>query len=527
MNPRRSLFLKIVLWFLMSLALLVALLAGIFHLDFRLRPDSAFSSSLGGQGNTLGRVILRELYDSDYYEWGKILARFSQAYELDFVLCESDGNILVGPNRKLPAAVTDALRRFEKDMARQRPAHPPHPPAAGGIRPGRHVPPGHPRPPMAGAPDTRGRLPVRLLPMPPAERLHFSYLLRTSPPTLYWACVLFPFQKTGGSRPASLFLLAASASVTGNGLFFNPLPWLLLAGFVLLISVFLWIPLVKSITRPIGRITRAAEQIAGGNFHVQVDAARADEIGRLGAAINHMSAQLENLIMGQKRFLGDIAHELASPIARMDVGLSILEQRLTGDDLTRLADITEEVHQMSALINELLSFTRAEINPENQNAKDVRLAPMVTEIISREGSSGAVIHNRVADDVTVWAVEGLLQRALSNILRNAIRYAADQGAIEITANRTGDKVLVTISDQGPGVPEASLNRLFEPFYRPQTVRNRKDGGVGLGLAIVHTCVQACKGTVYAANLKPRGFAVIMTLFESQTGIDACNSGVQK
>ena len=86
----------------------------------------------------------------------------------------------------------------------------------------------------------------------------------------------------------NLFLLAASTSITGNGLFFNPVPWLFLAGFVLVISILLWIPLVRSITRPIGRITRAAEKIARGDFNVHVADGRADEIGRLGAAINHM-----------------------------------------------------------------------------------------------------------------------------------------------------------------------------------------------------------------------------------------------
>ena len=96
MNPRRSLFIKVLLWFFMSLILLIVLLAGIFNLDFRLRPDSALISGLGGQGKALGRVILRELYDSDYYEWGSILARFDRAYDLDLVLCQSDGRILVG-----------------------------------------------------------------------------------------------------------------------------------------------------------------------------------------------------------------------------------------------------------------------------------------------------------------------------------------------------------------------------------------------------------------------------------------------
>ena len=514
MNPRRSLFIKVLLWFFMSLVLIIVLLAGIFNLDFRLRPDSALIRSLGGQGKALGRVILRELYDSDYYEWGSILARFGKAYELDLVLCQADGRILVGPNRKLPAGVTDALFRVEKDLL-QVSRHPPPAPPGRQRRPIRNSLSRQGRPPSVNSREEGGRIPFRLLPLPPAERLHFTYLVRTLDPTRYWACVPFPFHERRERPPVNLFLLAASRSITGNGLFFNPVPWLFLAGVVLVISILLWIPLVRNITRPIGRITRAAEEIARGNFNVHVDDGRADEIGRLGSSINHMSTQLETLIIGQKRFLGDIAHELASPIARMELGLSILEQRLKGEDRGRLKDIAEEVRHMSGLINELLSFTRAEINPEKMKPEKLLLEPMVRKIMHREGAPGVSIRSNMEEGIFVWAVESLLQRALSNIVRNAVRYAGDKGPIEIVAEKTGDKVLVTVNDRGPGVPEASISRLFEPFFRPQAVRDRKSGGVGLGLAIVKTCVQACKGTVSAKNLKPRGFSVTISLMASK------------
>ncbi len=508
MNPKRSLFLKILLWFLMSLVLLIGLVAGIFNLDFRFRAESALISGLGGQGKGLGQVILRELYDSDYYEWGSILKRFGNAYDLELLLCRSDGRILAGPNRTIPTRVTDALHRMQSNLQPVHRPPPPHPPGPG-RRP--HPPLGHEGPPSFASRENAavGRFPMH--PLPPSEELRFTYLLRTSKPTRYWAAVPFPFQEHRQSPPISLFLLAASPSITGNGLFFNPLPWLLLAGIVLVVSILLWIPLVKSITRPIVRITQVAEEIARGNFNIQVEGHRVDEIGRLGVAINHMSDQLKNHIMGQKRFLGDVAHELASPIARMELGLSIFEQRLKGEDLTRLKDISEEVRHMSNLINELLSFTRAEIGSDKAAAATVPLAPVILSCMEREGSKGVEIVNHVDDPVSVWAVEGLLRRALSNILRNAVRYAGQEGPIEITARREGDKVLMSITDHGPGVPEGSISRLFEPFYRPEAARNRKSGGVGLGLAIVKTCVQACGGTIHAKNLSPHGFSITLTL----------------
>ncbi len=514
MNPRRSLFVKIFLWFLMSLALLIALVAGIFNLDFRFRAESALISGLGGHGKAMGQVILNELYEARYYEWGSILERFGKAYELDLILCQSNGRILVGPNRPIPAEVKDALREVElNSKPLHRPA--PRPGFSSGERSTRGIHPGDGRP--SGLDSGRGRSdpPFRLLPLPPPEKLRFKYLLRTSNPTRYWAWVSFPFHERPQTHPVNLFLLAASNSITGNGLFFNPMPWLLLAGFVLAASILLWIPLVKTITRPLARITRAAEEIARGNFSVHVEDERKDEIGRLGAAINHMSGQLQTLVMGQKRFLGDIAHELASPISRMELGLSILEQRLQGEDSDRLKDITEEVRHMANLINELLSFTRAEIGSERLNAEKILLSPIVGSVMQREGSAGVEITSHIADDISVWAVDNLLRRALSNVLRNAVRYAGQAGPIEISARREGDKVRLMVADRGPGVPEEAIGRLFEPFYRPEAARNRRSGGVGLGLAIVKTCVQACGGTVMAENLRPKGFCVTITLLTSQ------------
>ena len=207
--------------------------------------------------------------------------------------------------------------------------------------------------------------------------------------------------------------------------------------------------------------------------------------------------------------------KLASPIARMELGLSIFEQRLKGEDQARLKDITEDVRHMSNLINELLNFTRAEIGREREAPQTVSLTPMILDAMEREGKAGVEIVNHVADGISVWAVESLLRRAVSNVLRNAVRYAGHEGPIEIMAEKEGDKVLVAVKDRGPGVPEASIQRLFEPFYRPEAARNRGSGGVGLGLAIVKTCVQACGGTVHAENRSPRGFSITLELFATK------------
>jgi two-component system sensor histidine kinase CpxA len=283
------------------------------------------------------------------------------------------------------------------------------------------------------------------------------------------------------------------------------------AGVVVLISVLMWIPMVRHITRPLTRMTLATEKIARGSFDVVIREPRQDEIGRLAGAINRMTARLSALVNGQKRFLGDVAHELGSPLARLQFGLGALEQRVAGEGKKRVQDVMEDVDHLSRLVNELLAFSRADIKSNTVQLTRVALLPLARTAVERERTTPADIRIDIDAGIHVQASAELLTRALANLVRNAQTYAAGDGSIRITADDRADQVALTVRDNGPGVPEDLLDRLFEPFFRPETSRDRDSGGVGLGLAIVKTCVETCQGTVSAANLQPRGFAVTITL----------------
>ncbi len=127
--------------------------------------------------------------------------------------------------------------------------------------------------------------------------------------------------------------------------------------------------MVRNITRPLGRMTRATEEIAKGRFDVSIHEPRADEIGRLARAINHMTSRLSAFVKGQKRFLGDVAHELGSPIARIQFGLGALEQRVEGENRKRVIEVMEDVDHLSKLVNELLAFSRADMKSKRLNWK--------------------------------------------------------------------------------------------------------------------------------------------------------------
>jgi two-component system sensor histidine kinase CpxA len=223
-----------------------------------------------------------------------------------------------------------------------------------------------------------------------------------------------------------------------------------------------------------------------------------------------MAARLDGFVKGQKRFLGDVAHELASPIARMQLSLAILERKLEGKHGPDLRDVLEEVEHMSGLVNELLSFTRAEVNPGKVTLEEVDLRVVVERVVHREkGAMGVWLD--LEPGLKAWADPDLLARALANLLRNAARYAGPEGPVEIVGWKLAGRVAVEVRDSGPGVPEAMLTQIFEPFFRPEPSRVREAGGVGLGLSIVKSCVEACQGEVTCRNLKPKGFAVTIFL----------------
>jgi two-component system, OmpR family, sensor histidine kinase CpxA len=196
---------------------------------------------------------------------------------------------------------------------------------------------------------------------------------------------------------------------------------------VLLISVLLWFPMVRNTTRPIVRMTRATEMIARGRFEVSIHERRRDRIGRLAKSINRMAARLSTFVTGQKRFLGDVAHELGSPIARIQFGLGALEQRVDGDNCERVADIMEDVGQLTKLVNELLVFSRAEMKSTTVKLNRIAFLPVAQAVVKREISPPNEVVLEIDPGLEASASAELLSRTLANLLRNAIKYAQATG----------------------------------------------------------------------------------------------------
>jgi two-component system sensor histidine kinase CpxA len=220
------------------------------------------------------------------------------------------------------------------------------------------------------------------------------------------------------------------------------------------------------------------------------------------------------LVAGQKRFLGDVAHELCSPLAKLRVSLGILDQQSGEEQKAYVAGAEEEAAHMAGLVNELLSFSKTALMASNIQLRPVPVREIAEKAMRREAAPEARIELSMPADLQAMAEPELLTRAVSNLLRNAVRYAAGAGPIILSAQRSEGGILITVADSGPGVPESELARIFDPFYRVDASRDRTTGGTGLGLAIVKTCIESCGGTVTGRNRNPSGLEVTIRLREA-------------
>lgn len=476
---RFSLFSKIMLWFFLNLVLLGVVLLFVFNLNVRSAPGSRFWAN---RVETMARPITEETSGRDRTFRDEVLKRYSTTYGVEFFIFNSKGEQLGGRSIQLPPEII-------ADLART--GGPPH------DMPG----PGRPAPPRSG--ERSGP------PRPP------NFFRHTTSPDLYWSGSPIFVLDAADQNYRGAILLVTSDSFTGRGLFFDPTPWLVIAGVIIVVSILFWFPLLRGITRNVSQMTDATEAIANEQFEVRVNQTRSDELGRLGAAINQLAHRLSGFVHGQKRFLGDISHELNSPLARMQFALDLLELKTDESNRSYVADVREEIELMSRLVGELLAYSRAGIKGAKIQTELVELASLVRETAEREAKSPSRVEIEVPADATVMANRELLGRALGNVIRNALRHGGDGRVVVSTASRNGH-LSITVADEGPGVPEGDLDRLFDPFFRVDDARTRESGGSGLGLAIVRSCVEACSGTVTAANRQPNGFEVTITLSRANT-----------
>ena len=351
----------------------------------------------------------------------------------------------------------------------------------------------------APPPEPRGPLPA----LGPAT-LH-------GPP--YW---LAPSVITGADgRSYDVFVLPLRAHVGVLGVPESRWAVLLLA--ILVTGTASWL-LARSITRPVSALGIATRDLAAGNLDVRVQpavSARRDELGALSRDFDAMAARLRETLRGRERLLGDISHELRSPLARMRVALGLARQH--GSDVGRqLARLDAETERLDRLIGQVLQLSRLDAGAGTLSFEDVDLTELV-DAIARDAAFEAQARDVRIDwqaparELRVRGVAPLLASAVENVVRNAVRYAAPGSAVAIALEEGAGALRVLVRDHGPGVPEAELARIFEPFHRVADSRARESGGDGVGLAITARVMKAHGGHASAANAPDRGLIVTLEL----------------
>ncbi len=256
-----------------------------------------------------------------------------------------------------------------------------------------------------------------------------------------------------------------------------------------LIVVVLALPVLAGVIalrleRAVSKVERASEALAIGELSARVETGGPSD--ELANKFNAMAEQVEQLVRRRGELVQAVSHELGSPLARLRFHMELLGNLSDAEREERLLAMTRELDALEDLVGELLSYVQsddAEIKPTTFNPG--RGLEDLAELAVLEGpeESSVEVRTEIPDDIPVFADQRLFMRAVENVLRNAVRYAGRTVRVDVTAEPEG--VRVTVHDDGPGIAEDLRSKVIIPFYRPNKDRNRKTGGVGLGLAIAN------------------------------------------
>ncbi|MCZ6629200.1 MAG: ATP-binding protein [SAR324 cluster bacterium] len=300
-----------------------------------------------------------------------------------------------------------------------------------------------------------------------------------------------------------------------------PYRLLLSIAVVLVVGWLLSWPIARHLARPLDEMAATADALGKGDLDARITLKRrhfrrsgdehGDEIDSLAHSFNAMAGNLQKIVLGHKQLLGDISHELRSPLARLKVGLELAHKEAGEETAQYLQGVEAQADAIDELIGELLAYSRLETAPYELHLEDFPPRQLLEEAAlplraEREARHIAVEFHGAEAPALISADRRLLLRALGNGLKNALVYAPEGSTVILGLRTEQGRLIYSVADRGPGVPVEMLERIFEPFVRTDAARARASGGTGLGLAIARRCMEAHGGGAEA------------TLGEEQSGL---------
>ena len=292
--------------------------------------------------------------------------------------------------------------------------------------------------------------------------------------------------------------------------------------FGIVLALILGTILAAYFAKPITTLDTAVKTITDGDTSTRVNISRNDEIGSLADSFNRMADKLQVTEHSRQTLLADIAHELRTPVSIIQANLEMLLEGVYRPDQDRLQSLYEETCIVTELISDLRSLSDLEVGKATVHPETLSLTALLYESCRKlkplfEEKKITLDDTFYTEDIFVQGESDKLRQVFRNILGNAQKYTIADSTVSITVERKPggkphkESVRITISDEGEGVPEEGLEKIFERFYRVDLSRNRESGGRGLGLAISKKIIEAFNGTIGAYNREPRGLAVWIDL----------------
>ena len=276
--------------------------------------------------------------------------------------------------------------------------------------------------------------------------------------------------------------------------------------------------LAHGMTRPLREMVSAARAMSRGEYERRVTATSRDEVGELGRAFNRMAADLAEVDRVRRDLVANVSHELRTPLGALHAMLENLVDGVETADTETLAVMLGHVERLGKLVEQLLDLSRLEsgvVPLERAPVRAVALLERVAADWQQTARARAVGLQVVVEPETLIlnADEARLHQVVSNLVANAIRHAPAGSAVLVAARTNGRAAFLEVTDEGPGIPRAEAERVFERFYRSDQARSSGDGGSGLGLAIARWIVELHDGTIRTEERTPTGCRMIVELPE--------------
>ncbi len=294
----------------------------------------------------------------------------------------------------------------------------------------------------------------------------------------------------------------------------------------LLIAVFLCFMLSKTMVVPIQALTRAAERVAGGDFSKKITVEEKDEIGVLADTFNNMADQLENNIEELRRseelrreFVANVSHELRTPITSIR---TYAETLTASEDIPRdmeenfLHVILNESDRMTKIVQDLLELSKFDAGKIKISFKKFNITQSIQDVYDAvlldAQKSGHEMSLEIENELPeIYGDSSRIEQVIMNIISNSIKYTPEGGKISVSGRAEDDEVFITVRDNGIGIPEEDIPRIFDRFYRVDKARSRETGGTGLGLSIAQEIISRHNGRIEVESKLNEGTAVTIVL----------------